>query len=80
MRQDLADGECVLLHQGTEEYFSLDAVAVRMVDVAMNAETVDEAVGRLTSEYDADQAVIRADLIELLDRLAELALVDRSPG
>lgn len=59
--QDLA-GEAVLLNLNSEEYFGLDDVGTRMVQVLNTAESVQAAYEALLGEYEVEPAVLRQDL------------------
>ena len=69
------DGELVLLNFDTESYFGLDQVGARMWDVLRGAPTVEAGVATLLSEFDVDEATLRADVEVLLTQLVDGGLV-----
>ena len=72
----LASG-AVLYSTEEEVYFGLNPVGVRVWELLPPAhQTLDEVCRVLASEYpDVEEAVIRADVSELLDDLLKLGLV-----
>ena len=69
------DDEMVLLHSGTEEYFSLDDVGSTMWKYLSELDTIDEVVVALIDAYDVDEQRLRRDLSILLTKLVEQDLV-----
>jgi len=69
------DQESVLLNLNTERYFGLDSVGTRMWQLVTAAESIEAAYSQLIDEYDANPQILRANLSDLLDRLAENGLI-----
>ncbi|NEO87477.1 MAG: PqqD family protein [Spirulina sp. SIO3F2] len=59
--QDLA-GEAVLLDLNTEQYFGLDDVGTRMVQVLTDAASIQAAYESLLAEYEVEPEILRQDL------------------
>jgi len=76
--QELPDGDAVLLHMGTEVYFSLDKVGTRMWNTLAETGNVELAATELLEVYDVDDDRLRADLNDLVDRLTEQGLLEVS--
>lgn len=74
--QPVPDG-AILLHTEQEIYFGLNSVGVEIWQLLPPECTrVDEACEKLFARYpDVPQETIRADVVELLDGLAEQGLV-----
>ena len=77
MVQELA-GEAVLLNLASERYFGLDEVGTRMWQALTTADNVQAAHTVLLSEYDVAPDVLRQDLLDLIQQLAEHGLVSLS--
>lgn len=75
----LATG-AVLYSTADEVYFGLNPVGVRIWELLPPAqETLDGLCGVLSSEYpDVPADVIRADVVEILEKLTRLGLVERA--
>ncbi|MEM1115078.1 MAG: PqqD family protein [Bacteroidota bacterium] len=58
---DLGD-EAVLLDPNTGNYFGLNEVAARILELAASETTVDRIVKALLDEYDVDRARLEADV------------------
>jgi Coenzyme PQQ synthesis protein D (PqqD) len=77
------DGETVLLNLETGMYFGLDAVGTEMWRAIRDAATLGDALTAVRSQYEIDEATIRADFLELADELLAKGLlqrVDREPA
>jgi hypothetical protein len=59
------DGEAVLLNLETGVYFGLNIVATRMWQLIAEQHVLSTVLDTLVAEYDADQNVLEADLLEL---------------
>ncbi len=73
--QKLPDGEAVLLHMGTEVYFGLNPTGARFWEVLVETADVEAAVSRLLAEFEVDEKRLRADLEELVGKLAGAGLL-----
>ena len=76
MVQEVED-EAVLLHAGTEEYFSLDDVGTTMWKLLSEKSTVEDVVYALLDLFDVDENRVRQDLAMLIDQLDEKKLITR---
>ncbi len=71
----MLDGEAVLLNLDTESYFGLDEVGARMWTLLTESGSIQAAYEALLEEYDVTPEQLRADLIDLIGRLAEQGLI-----
>jgi hypothetical protein len=67
--------ELVLLNINTGHYFGLDERGKAFFEALTSGATVEAALGRLESLYDAPSAQVETDLLELLERLEQHGLV-----
>lgn len=67
--------EAVLLHLGTERYFSLNDTALRTWELLTSGETTAATAVALAGEYDVDLAVARGDVDSLVTELQRLQLI-----
>ena len=67
--------ESVILNLDSERYFGLDEVGTRFMSLLTTSSTIQAAYEVLVEEYDVDEAVLRRDLAELLEKLLEQGLV-----
>jgi hypothetical protein len=72
--------ESVLLNLDNERYYGLDDVGTRMLSVLTSSDSVQSAWLQLINEYDVDREVLRQDLVSLIERLQEQALIEVSPA
>ena len=70
------DGEMVLLDMNTENYFGLDEVG-SFIWQTIEAEggALEKVLDVLLEAYDVDEDVLRRDLLNFVERLAESGLV-----
>jgi hypothetical protein len=68
-------GATALLNVRTEEYFSLNEVGARVWALIDGQRPLADIVATLQSEYDVDEAELRADVEELLADLAASGLI-----
>jgi len=59
------DGEAVLLNLESGVYFGLNTVATRMWQLIAEQHSLATLLDTLVAEYEADQQVLEADLLEL---------------
>lgn len=74
------DGESVLLNLESECYFGLDGTGTRMLDLVTNMPSIDAAYERLLGEFEVEPALLRENMIELLNRLVENGLLHLLPA
>ena len=69
-------GEAVLLDLRSEQYFGLDEVGTDMWAALTQSATVQAALEKLSAQYQADEAQLRQDLTDLLEKLQSNGLVE----
>jgi hypothetical protein len=74
LMQDLA-GEAVLLDLNTEQYYGLDDVGTRMVQVLDQATSVKDAYEQLLAEYEVEPAILQEDLAAFILELRTYGLI-----
>ena len=70
--------ESVILNLDSERYFGLDDVGTRILTVLTNSDSIQTAYESLLAEYEVDDAVLRADLVALIENLLQQGLVQVS--
>jgi hypothetical protein len=73
------DGQMVLLHLETEQYFGLNEVGATIVTRLIEA-PYGAAVAALEGEYDVEPAVLQRDIDVLIDQLLAAGLLERTAG
>jgi hypothetical protein len=73
------DPTTVVLDPRSGQYFTLDVVGSRVWQLCDGIRTVSEIVAIVAREFDAPADVIEADIIELLQELADEQLVVCGP-
>jgi hypothetical protein len=68
--------EAVLLNLNTKQYFSLNPVGRRMLDLLTQSASIEQAFASLLEEYAVKPDILRADLQELIENLLEQGLVE----
>jgi Coenzyme PQQ synthesis protein D (PqqD) len=77
--QTVSDG-AILLHTREEVYYGLNSVAVRIWQLLPESRDLEDLCSRLGREYpDAEPAMLRADVTELLADLQRTGLVVPRP-
>lgn len=69
--------EAVLLNLSSEDYFGLDEVGSRMWEVLLEQKTIKTSLPILMAEFDVDEATLRTDLKELIEKLVTEKLILR---
>jgi hypothetical protein len=67
--------ESVILDLKTERYLGLDEVGTRMWTVIVGSSSIQSAYEALVDEYDVEPQRLRADVQDLIKRLAEERLI-----
>ena len=67
--------EMVLLNLQTECYYGLEEVGTRIWQLLTEHKDAEKALAVLLEEYDVDEATLRKDLAELIDRLVASGLL-----
>ena len=75
LRLTAVDGEGVVLHLGSRQYFSVNATGVTILEQLRTARTLSELVATVTSEYDVDEDEATRTVRAFLDRCVDAALV-----
>ena len=74
------NGEVLILDLRSSHYFGLTGPGARIWQLAEAGEDVGGIVAALTREFDADAAVIEADVVRLLGELTERGLLIPDPA
>lgn len=74
LAQPAPDGR-ILLQIDSGEYFALDEVGDRVWELSDGLRTVADIVQAICEEYDAPATMVAADVIELLEDLADARLL-----
>jgi hypothetical protein len=69
------NGEAVLLHLVTEQYYVLDEPSTRMWRALVESPTFADAMRILLDEFDVEPEVLRRDLERFVGELADEGLV-----
>lgn len=72
--QEIAN-EVVLLNTESGRYFGLESTGHRVWQLLAELGDTEKAVQALMSEYDEDEATLRGDVEELVEKLLETGLV-----
>ncbi len=75
--QAVAD-ETVILDPITGNYYTLDTVGTRMVELLQETGSIDAVVAGIVAEYESVDTIVRSDLQELLEAMAEHGLVEKT--
>ncbi len=78
LRHDQVRGAHVLL--APERAFDLDEIAVAVLKLVDGERSVSTIVDELAAAFDADRAMIEADVIAMLDDLSAKRVLDRAPA
>jgi DnaJ-domain-containing protein 1 len=70
--------ESVILNLDSERYFGLDDVGTRILSVLTNSDSIEAAYQSLLGEYNVDRAVLRDDLLALIESLLQKGIVQVS--
>jgi hypothetical protein len=73
------EGETVLLELDAGRYWVLDDVGTRCWELLSEHGDVGRVVAAMLSEFDVDEATLRADISALVERLIEAKLVIAAP-
>lgn len=70
-----AGNETVLLDLDSEEFFGLDGVGARALELFEQPRRLDAVVDTLLSEYDVDRRTLSRDITDLVSDLVERKLL-----
>jgi len=68
-------GETVVLHLASGEYFGLNEVGTRIWKLIQTPLTVDAVVIQLEREYESRRDILEADVVRLITELQDAGLV-----
>lgn len=71
----VVDGEALLIHLQSGEYFSLNSIGTRIWESIDGVRTVEDLVDLVLEEYDVERAQAVADVLDLVNQLADEGLV-----
>lgn len=69
--------EMVILDPETGNYFTLDAIGTRMIELFREEGQMNQTAARVAEEFDASVATIQADLEKLLQQMAAHGLAEQ---
>jgi len=70
------DGESVLLHLGSGQYFGLDQVGTLIWQLLVEGRSLDEIEERIVAEYDASAEEVENDVLRIVEELTQNGLVE----
>ena len=70
------DGESVLLHLGSGQYFGLDEVGTLIWQLLVEGCSLDEIEERIVAEYDASAEEVENDVLRIVEELTRNGLVE----
>ena len=65
----------VLLNLETESYYGLDQIGYDFYQKLINCSNIQSAFEEICSDYDADNAQIKSDLVELITKLSDEKII-----
>ena len=71
----VVEGEALLIHLSSGDYFSLDDVGTRVWENIDGTRTIQDLAELLLVEYDADRDQVVADVLRLAEQLADEGLL-----
>jgi hypothetical protein len=71
----VVDGEALLIHLSSGDYFSLDSVGTRIWQSIDGSRTVQDLVDLVLEEYNVDRDQVVTDVLRLVEQLADEGLV-----
>ena len=74
------NGEAVLLHLLSEEYYALDELSTHFWEVLTNRRSLGDALRELEGLYDVDPAVLREDVLAFIEALLGFGLLEVQPA
>jgi len=66
----VVDGEALLIHLPSGEYFSLDRVGTLIWENIDGSRTIEDLAELVLDEYDVDREKVVADVLRLVEQLA----------
>lgn len=77
--QSVAD-ETVILDPESGNYFTLDPVGTRMIDLLRSTDSIEQTVAGVVAEFAVSAQTASEDLITLLEQMVEHGLVQKTAG
>lgn len=74
------EGESVMLNLESETYYGLDEVGTRFLTVLTASDSIQAAYEKLLDEYEVDAAVLRKDLLGIVEQLSQKGIVRVEPA
>ncbi len=71
----VVDGEALLIHRSSGDLFSIDSVGTSVWRNIDGTRTVGDLVELIMDEYDVDRARVEADVLRLVEQLADEGLI-----
>jgi hypothetical protein len=68
-------GEALVIHLSSGDYYSLDSVGTRIWENIDGTRTVGDLTELIAEEYDVDQDQVVADVLRLVEQLADEGLL-----
>jgi hypothetical protein len=68
-------GEALVIHLSSGDYYSLDSVGTRIWENIDGTRTVRDLTELIAEEYDVDQDQVVADVLRLVEQLADEGLL-----
>ena len=78
VRMAALEGESVMLHLERGQYFGLDEVGTRMLQVLSEADSIQTAFDDLLEEFEVDPGRLERDLRDLIGQLKQHGLIELS--
>lgn len=70
------NGEAVLLHLVSEEYYALDALSTHFWEVLTNRPSIADALRELEASYDVDPEILQRDMHAFINALIGYKLLE----
>ena len=71
----VVEGEALLIHLSSGDYFSLDNVGTRVWENIDGTRTIQDLAELILMEYDVDRNQVVADVLRLAEKLADEGLL-----
>lgn len=71
----VVDGEALLIHLSSGDLYSLNSVGVSLWEHIDGMRTVEDLVDLIVDEYDVDRDRAEADVLRLVEQLADEGLI-----
>ena len=68
-------GEAVLLDSRSGEYYGVNEVGARILELAQQPATIDAVLTDIVAAYDVDESRLRSDALAFIDEMAKRRLI-----